>query len=75
MPSSVVETINDRRTGEKERSLKKFCNLLKLSLEKNVGGESQPENEDLLQAKVLWWEGNSKTRVLSGVWPLVPGRE
>lgn len=42
MGSSVVETINDGRTREKERSVKEFYNLLKQSLEKNVGGESQP---------------------------------
>lgn len=43
MGNSVVATVNDGRTREKGKSLKKFYNLLKLSLKKKAGGESQPE--------------------------------
>lgn len=67
MGSSVVETINDGRTREKERSVKEFYNLLKKSLEKNIGGESQPGKGELLGQKHGDGKGN-----MTGVWHLIP---
>lgn len=45
MLSSVVETMDDGRARERKKALKGFHNSLQLSLEKMVGGKSQPEKE------------------------------
>ena len=63
--SSKAVPGNGGRSADKEQSLRKACNFLRLSFEKTVWRKSVRKRDSA--SKCTSWEGNSKIRVLGGV--------